>query len=66
MLRILENGNPQQVVNTLLQIHNEFIKNPPKSNKPVYLIMKCTSRVALNYTSEMRQEGAIDFFISVN
>lgn len=28
--------------------------------------MKCTARVAQNYTSEMRPEGAVDFFLAVN
>lgn len=54
MLRILENGNPQQVVNTLIHIHNEYMKMPQKSTKTIYLIMKCTSRVAQAYTSEMK------------
>lgn len=51
MLRLLENGTPQDVVNTLISIHNEYNKQPQKSTKTIYLIMKCTSRVAQSYTA---------------
>lgn len=66
MLRILENGNPQEVVNTLIMINNEFNKQAEKSTKTIYLIMKCTSRVAQTYTSELKLDGVIDFFVAIN
>lgn len=66
MLRILENGNPQDVVNTLIVIHNEYNKQPQKSTKTIYLIMKCTSRVAQSYTAEIKADKVVEFLVAVN
>jgi hypothetical protein len=66
MLRILENGNPQDVVNTLVIIHNEFNKMPQKATKTLYLIVKCISRVAQSYAAELRLNGVVDFFLAIN
>ncbi len=54
------------MVNTLIMINNEFHRLPEKSTKTIYLIMKCTSRVAHSYTAELKLDGVIDFFVAIN
>lgn len=53
MLRILENACPQETVNILLRLLNFHSMGSSPSQKTIYLIIKCLTRVATNYMTDM-------------
>lgn len=62
MLRILENSNPQDIVNVLLELLTFHSRSTPGSAKTVSLVVKCIGRVSKDFTKDMRPE-AIRLFI---
>ena len=66
MLRILENACPQDTANILLRLLNlhNSVQNP--SQKTIYLIIKCLTRVGPNYTNDLTDSKSEEFLTSFN
>lgn len=54
MLRLLENANQQDIVNTLLELLAIHTQQVHPSQKTISLIVKCLGRVAANFAKELR------------
>jgi len=62
MLRILENGNCQDIVNVLLELLTYQSKKTPNSPKTISLVVKCLGRVSKEFNKEIRPE-AVKLFL---
>jgi hypothetical protein len=63
MLRLLENANPQDIVNTLLELLSIHTQQQHPSPKTISLIVKCLGRVSANFTKELLRLEAVKTFI---
>jgi len=62
MLRILENSNPQDIVNVLLELLTFHSRSTPSSVKTISLVVKCIGRVSKDFTKALNPE-AIRLFL---
>ena len=54
MLRLLEYGHPQDIVNILLALLIHHTRANPQSPKTLSLIIKCLGRVAPSFAKDLR------------
>lgn len=66
MLRLLENANPQDIVNTLLELLVIHSQQQNQSQKTISLIVKCLGRVAANFAKDLRLEAVKTFILRSN
>jgi hypothetical protein len=66
MLRLLENANPQDIVNTLLELLVIHSQQQCSSPKTISLIVKCLGRVSSNFSKELRLEAVKIFILRAN
>lgn len=62
-MRLLENANPQDIVNTLLELLSIHTQQQHPSPKTISLIVKCLGRVSANFTKELLRLEAVKTFI---
>lgn len=63
MLRLLENGNTQDIANVLLELLSVQMRKDPPSTKSISLVVKCLGRVSSHFCKDYRVEGAKQFII---
>jgi hypothetical protein len=61
MLRILENGNPQNVINVLLELLTFHSRALPLSPKTISLVVKCIGRVSKEFHKDMKSDAVREF-----
>lgn len=66
MLRLLENVNPQEIVNILIELLTIHSRTATPSAKTISLIVKCLGRVASGFCKDMRLEAVKTFLIRAN
>lgn len=66
MLRLLENVNPQEIVNILIELLTIHSRAAVPSAKTISLIVKCLGRVASGFCKDMRLEAVKTFLIRAN
>lgn len=66
MLRLLENANQQDIVNTLLELLAIHTQQNHPSQKTISLIVKCLGRVASNFSKELRLDSVKTFILRAN
>lgn len=66
MLRILENACPQEIVNILLGLLNANASSSNPSQKNIYLIIKCLTRVVTNYATSITERRTEEFLFLLN
>jgi hypothetical protein len=62
MLRILENGNCQDIVSVLLELLTYHSRQIPNSPKTISLVVKCIGRVSKEFNKDFRPE-AVKMFL---
>lgn len=66
MLRILQNASQQDTTNILLDLLIKNSRTQCFSQKTVYLIIKCISRISTQFANDCRPEHVKDYLIRIN
>ena len=66
MLRILEYGPAQNVTGIMFDLLTGQSRSHSPSQKTIYLIIKCISRVAPTYAADCRPDHVREYFIKIN